>query len=135
MILSSYDNSEYVLGLLNAGARGYALKDEPRATLISAIRIIADGETYMSPKIASVYIRQQRRLIEDRDRLLDLTGREQEVLGMVGIGLDNQQISDRLNISYETVKNHLRNIYSKLGLTNRYQAIVFAFRSGVAKVE
>lgn len=88
----------------------------------------------MSPKIASVYIHEQRRLIEDRDRLLELTGREQEVLSMVGIGLDNQQISKRLNISYETVKNHLRNIYSKLGLTNRYQAIVFAFQSRVAKI-
>lgn len=135
MVLSSYDNSEYVNGLLNAGARGYVLKDEPRATLISAVHIIVNGDTYMSPKIASVYVQQQRRLIDDRNLLLELTDREREVLQLVGAGYDNQEIGNALTISYETVKNHLRNIYGKLGIGNRYQAIVFAFRNGIVDLQ
>lgn len=135
LVLSSYDNPEYVTGLLNAGARGYMLKDEPRMTLISAARIVTEGDMYISPKIAHVYVQRQRRLLEDHDHLMRLTEREKEVLRLVGSGCDNQQIATTLTISGETVKNHLRNVYSKLGILNRYQAIVFAFRNGIAHVD
>lgn len=135
VVLSSYDEPEYVTGLLNAGARGYILKDEPRATLVSALHVVADGEMYMSPKIASVYVRRQRRLTEERERLMALTDREREVLTLVGQGHDNQEVGAVLSISYETVKNHLRNIYTKLNLANRYQAIAFAFRTGLVAPE
>ncbi|GAB4199779.1 MAG: hypothetical protein OHK0022_20310 [Roseiflexaceae bacterium] len=111
------------------------LKDEPRATLVSAVRIVADGDMYMSPKVATVYVRRQRTLASDRDRLLTLTDREREVLGLVGSGYDNQEIGDRLKISYETVKNHLRSIYGKLSVANRYQAIVFAFRNNLIRLD
>lgn len=133
LIFSSYDDREYVIGLLNAGARGYLLKDEPRATIMSALRIIADGDMYISPKIASIYVRHQRDTGEERDQLLVLTSREIEVLQLVGAGYDNQEIGAALTISHETVKNHLRNIYSKLGLANRYQAITFAFRNQLVR--
>ncbi|WP_026370817.1 response regulator [Kallotenue papyrolyticum] len=135
LVLSSYDESEYVTGLLHAGARGYILKDEPRATLIAAIRTVADGDMYLSPKVAGVYVRHQRQRATERDRLLTLTERELEVLRLVGAGYDNQAIGAALTISYETVKHHLRNIYGKLGLTNRYQAIVFAFRNRLVASE
>ncbi len=135
LILSSYDDREYVTGLLNAGVHGYVLKDEPPATLFAAIRTVAEGEMYLSPRIARVYVRHQRRLMNERDLLLELTDRELEVLRLVGKGYDNHEIARMLTISYETVKNHLRNIYSKLGLTNRYQAIVFAFRHNIVELD
>lgn len=111
------------------------LKDEPRMTLISAVRIVAEGDMYISPKIAHVYVQRQRRMLEDHDHLMRLTEREREVLRLVGSGCDNQQIAMTLTISGETVKNHLRNVYSKLGILNRHQAIVFAFRNGIAQVD
>lgn len=129
LILSSYHECEYVTGLLHAGAHGYLLKDEPRATLIAALRTVADGDMYLSPKVAGVYVRHQQHRAAEHDRLQTLTARELEVLRLVGAGYDNQAISAVLTISHETVKHHLRNIYGKLGLTNRYQAIVFAFRN------
>ncbi|MBO9327037.1 MAG: response regulator transcription factor [Roseiflexus sp.] len=135
LILSSYDSPEYVHGLINAGAQGYILKDEPRETLLSAVRIVAAGDMYISPRAARVYVQRQRRYNEARDRLIELTDREREVLRLVGAGYDNEQIGNELTISYDTVKNHLRNIYAKLGVTNRYQAIVFAFRSGLISLE
>ncbi len=135
LILSSYDSPEYVHGLINAGAQGYILKDEPRETLLSAVRIVAAGDMYISPRVARVYVQRQRRYNEARDRLIELTDREREVLRLVGAGHDNEQIGNELTISYDTVKNHLRNIYAKLGVTNRYQAIVFAFRSGLISLE
>jgi DNA-binding NarL/FixJ family response regulator len=135
LILSSYDSPEYVHGLINAGAQGYILKDEPREILLSAVRIVAAGDMYISPRVARVYVQRQRRYNEVRDRLIELTDREREVLRLVGAGYDNEQIGNELTISYDTVKNHLRNIYAKLGVTNRYQAIVFAFRSGLISLE
>lgn len=135
LVLSSYDDREYVAGLLNAGVHGYVLKDEPPATLFAAIHTLAEGEMYLSPKVARVYVRHQRQLMSERDLLLDLTDRELEVLRLVGKGYDNHEIAKALAISYETVKNHLRNIYSKLGLTNRYQAIVFAFRHNLVQLD
>lgn len=128
IVLSSYDNPEYVTGLLNAGCRGYILKDESPDSILSAVRIVHDGDTYMSPKVASVYVRRQRSNSSDLERLASLTEREREVLSLVGKGYDNSQICNTLVISYETVKNHLRNIYGKLGVENRYQAILFAIR-------
>jgi DNA-binding NarL/FixJ family response regulator len=135
LILSSYDSPEYVHGLINAGAQGYILKDEPREIILSAVRIVAAGDMYISPRVARVYVQRQRRYNEARDRLIELTDREREVLRLVGAGYDNEQIGNELTISYDTVKNHLRNIYAKLGVTNRYQAIVFAFRSGLISLE
>jgi len=135
LVLSSYDDREYVIGLLHAGAHGYVLKDEPPATLFAAIRTVADGEMYLSPRVARVYVGHQRRVTAERDELLDLTDRELEVLRLVGRGYDNGEIARILTISYETVKNHLRNIYGKLGLTNRYQAIVFAFRNELVRFD
>jgi DNA-binding NarL/FixJ family response regulator len=101
----------------------------------SAVRIVAAGDMYISPRVTRVYVQRQRRYNEVRDRLIELTDREREVLRLVGAGYDNEQIGNELTISYDTVKNHLRNIYAKLGVTNRYQAIVFAFRSGLISLE
>lgn len=134
IVLSSYDNPEYVTGLLNAGCCGYILKDESPDSILSAVRIVHDGDTYMSPKVASVYVRRQRTNSSDLEKLALLTEREREVLSLVGKGYDNSQICNALVISYETVKNHLRNIYGKLGVENRYQAILFAIRVRLADV-
>lgn len=132
VVLSSYDQPEYVHGLLNAGANGYILKDELTLKLVSALHVVLAGDIYLSPRIARVYVQQQRRRSGDDDRLAQLTRREREILRLIGNGLDNHEIGAQLTISRETVKNHLRNIYDKLGFTHRYNAIVFALRSGLA---
>lgn len=132
VVLSSYDQPEYVQGLLNAGASGYILKDELTVKLASALQVVLAGDIYLSPRIARVYVQHQRRRSGEHDRLQQLTRREREVLELIGNGLDNHEIGEQLTISRETVKNHLRNIYDKLGFAHRYSAIAFALRSGLA---
>lgn len=134
LVLSSYAAPGLVQDLLHAGANGYVLKDESWQLLGAAVRAVLDGTCYLSPRIAELYVRRQRSCAE-AGGALRLTGREREVLALLGAGCDNQTISAELRISGETVKNHLRNIYQKLGCAHRYEAIVYALRNGLAREE
>lgn len=135
LVLTTFDLDEYVFGALRAGAAGFLLKDAPRDRLVEAIRVVHAGEALLSPSVT-------RRLIEDFaarparrpppvDLLADLTPREREVLGLVARGLSNGEIARRLVVSTATVKTHVGNVLTKLGLRDRVQAVVFAYEHGV----
>jgi DNA-binding NarL/FixJ family response regulator len=134
LVLTAYDDEEYVLGLLSAGATGYVLKDEALDTLATAIRATAEGESYLSQKVAA---RLARRALATREPAADetlLTAREREVLRLLALGLDNNAIADKLVIAKRTVQNHVSAIYSKLNLTSRPEAILYAIRHKLVDV-
>jgi DNA-binding NarL/FixJ family response regulator len=135
LILTTFDLDEYVFGALRAGAAGFLLKDAPRERLVEAIEVVHAGDALLSPSVT-------RRLIEDyaarRDPLPaecallgHLTPREREVLLLVGQGLSNREIAERLVVTEATVKTHVGNLLLKLGLRDRVQAVVFAYEHGV----
>lgn len=133
LVLSAFEDDEYVFGLLGAGAAGYALKDERLSTLVDAIRTVARGETWLSPRVATkVTGRMTGRVPEAQEP--PLTGRELEVLGLVANGKENAEIAAELVITERTVKFHVGNIYAKLGVTSRTAAVVEAFRRGWVQI-
>jgi len=145
LVLTTFDLDEYAFGALHAGASGFLLKDVPPEELAAGIRTVARGDAVVSP-------RATRRLLEEcvpllgrpdsdeggaePDRTLaTLTDREREVLVAVAHGLSNAEIGRRLYVSEATVKSHVGRILGKLGLRDRVQAVVFAFRTGVVRPE
>jgi DNA-binding NarL/FixJ family response regulator len=130
----SADNSDVVDAIM-AGACGYLLKDSTIHQLIAGIRAAAQGESLISPQIASKVLQLLRaKNASDGDKeavTTDLSDRELEVLKLIAIGKDNREIADELYISPKTVKNHISNILMKLQIENRIQAAVYAVRSGI----
>ncbi|PRX96099.1 response regulator [Allonocardiopsis opalescens] len=135
VVLTTFDVDDYVFSALRAGASGFLLKDAPPADLISAVRVVAGGEALLAPSVT-------RRLIESfaarprtesarSPRLAALTARETEVLTLIAAGLSNTEIAARLVVAEETVKSHVGRLFSKLGLRDRAQAVVFAYESGL----
>jgi DNA-binding NarL/FixJ family response regulator len=127
LVLSAFDDDEYVFGMLAAGAAGYALKDERLSSLATAIRAVGQGDTWLSPRVAS---KVARRAIGDRDQASDspLTEREREVLQLMAEGKENAEIAEQLVVTERTVKFHVGNIYAKLGVTSRTAAVVKAIQ-------
>jgi len=136
IILTSYHEDSHIFPAIKAGALSYILKTIGPEELANAIRAAARGEATLSPKVASRLIGEWR---EDRSEgmqdYMQLTEREQEVLGLIAEGLSNAEIADKLVISEKTVKSHVSNILSKLHLADRTQAAVFAWREGIIKKE
>src|SRR6266496_4396820 len=126
--LTTFAESELVLGAVQAGADGYLLKDVDVQELARAIRTVHGGQPYLHPAAT-------RHLLEAGARpepaSASLTGREQAVLALVGRGLTNRQIADALAISQKTVSVHVSNMLSKLGLASRTQAALYAVRIGL----
>lgn len=126
--LTTFAESELVLGAVQAGANGYLLKDVDVQELARAIRQVYSGQPYLHPEAT-------RHLLEATTRpeqpVEKLTSREQEVLTLVARGLTNRQIADSLSISDKTVSVHISNTLSKLGLTSRTQAALYAARTGL----
>lgn len=137
IILTTFDPDEYVYEALKAGASAFVLKDIPRAELVSAVRTVADGGALLAPSITRRLIgRFTRRLAADTAasaRLERLTDREREVLTAIGRGYNNAEISDQLFIGAATVKSHINSVFTKLGLRDRAQAVVFAYESGLVE--
>ncbi|MFC2153147.1 response regulator [Actinomycetota bacterium] len=138
IILTTFDPDEYVYQALRAGASAFVLKDIPRAELISAVRTVADGGALLSPSITRRLIgRFTRRLAADTAataRLERLTDRERDVLTAIGRGYNNAEISEQLFIGAATVKSHINSVFTKLGLRDRAQAVVFAYESGLVEL-
>ena len=138
IILTTFDPDEYVYQALRAGASAFVLKDTPRAELIAAVRIVADGGALLSPSITRRLIgRFTRGLAADtaaKTRLDRLTDRERDVLTAIGHGYNNAEISEQLFIGSATVKSHINNVFTKLGLRDRAQAVVFAYESGLVEL-
>ncbi|MEO1245471.1 MAG: response regulator transcription factor [Pseudomonadota bacterium] len=138
IVLTTFDPDEYIYQALRAGASGFLLKDTPPEELVAAIRSVAKGGALLSPSITRRLIgRFADRLAADTahaDGLKRLTQREREVLAALARGLSNLEIADALFVSATTVKSHVSNILSKLGLRDRAQAVVFAYESGLITV-
>jgi NarL family two-component system response regulator LiaR len=130
-----FEDDEFVFAGLQAGGRGYILKDADPDTMLRAIRAVAHGESLLGSVIAQKVMRQFSALPEQQAPLFDdLTPRELEVLKLIAEGLNNRGIAEELVISEKTVKNHINNIFSKLHINDRSQAILYAIRMGLAKV-
>lgn len=137
LILTTFDPDEYIYQALRAGASGFVLKDIPPEELVSTVRKVAEGGALLAPSITMRLISQftERNHLDSKlsTRLDRLTNREREVLAAISRGLNNQEISDVLSIGATTVKSHVSNILTKLGLRDRAQAVVFAYESGLAE--
>ena len=135
IILTTFDPDEYVYQALQAGASGFILKDIRPEDLAPAIRTVAEGGALLDPSITKRLIgRFAKSLADDTAtarRLETLTDREREVLAELGKGSSNAEITETLYIGAATVKSHVSNILSKLGLRDRAQAVVFAYESGL----
>ncbi|WP_210589111.1 response regulator transcription factor [Streptomyces sp. GESEQ-35] len=136
VVLTTYADDDSMFPALRAGARGYLTKDAGGDEIVRAVRSVLSGDAGLSPSI-------QRRLLE---RLSEpepvaapaeppdgLTARETEVLGLIAEGLNNQQIARKLHVSTATVKTHINNMFAKTGLSDRAQAVRYAFAKGLAR--
>jgi DNA-binding NarL/FixJ family response regulator len=137
IILTTFDDDEYVFEGLRAGAAGYLLKDVPSEQLAEAIRAASRGEAFIHPSVTRKVVAEFTRLSE-RERVRreqplvePLSARELEVLALLAEGLSNREIADRLYIAAGTVKNHVSNILSKLNARDRTQAILQAQELGL----
>jgi DNA-binding NarL/FixJ family response regulator len=133
LILTTFDLDEYVYDALSAGASGFVLKDDPPEQLIAAIRTVAGGEALLSPSVTKRVIRQFARLPrpEPPAGVDELTEREREVFRLIVEGLSNAEIGEELYITDTTVKTHVTHVLQKLGLRDRVQAVVLAYRAGL----
>jgi DNA-binding NarL/FixJ family response regulator len=135
IVLTTFDLPEYVYTALGEGASGFLLKDTPPERIISAVGTIAAGDILIAPRIThrliETYAQQHRATAVAEPQLAALTARETEVLRLVGNGLTNGQIAQRLVLSEATVKTHVKRMMGKLGLSSRAQAVVVAYETGL----
>lgn len=135
VLLTSSESSEDLLAAVKAGARGYLTKDTPLDRLVAALRDIQNGGAATSPAMEAKLFEIVGRLLRTRDvassRKPALTGREIEILREVSDGLTSREISEKLFISENTVKNHIRNVLDKTGLGSRHDAVLYAIREGI----
>ncbi|MFI8499174.1 response regulator [Streptomyces sp. NPDC085524] len=141
VMLTTFGDDENVVRALREGAAGFLLKDEGPQELISAVRAAAAGDAVLSPGVTGALIARMLRggdpdsaaaALAD-ERIARLTTREREVLTMLGVGLSNQDIAERLGIGIGTVKTHVRAILEKTGSASRVQAALLAHRTGLAR--
>lgn len=135
LVLTTFDDDELIWGAIRAGAKGYLLKDAPPDALFNAIRKVAAGETLIPPEILSrltEVIRQGGPAVETEEQLTD---REREILHLIARGLSNKEIAAALFISDNTVKTHISNLFEKLGVNDRTQAVTTALRLGLITLE
>jgi DNA-binding NarL/FixJ family response regulator len=136
LVLTTFALDEYVFEALRAGASGFLLKDAPAEELAAAIRVVAAGDSLLSPgvtrSVIDAFVHRGATTRPRRDPALDLlTPRELEVLGLMARGMSNQDIAATLFVSEGTTKTHVSNVLTKLGLRDRVQAVVFAYENGV----
>lgn len=145
VVLTIHDDENYVFEVIKAGAVGYLLKDVEPSMLIKAIRAISEGESFIYPTLArKLFSEVSRRDTERRHESVDmirrrkeerLTYREVEVLQLVAKGLSNQEMAQRLFLSEKTVKNHLTNIFRKINVTDRTQAVLYAIKQKIVSLD
>ena len=136
LILTAYDDDEYVLGLLDAGAAGYLLKSARGRDLAGAIRAIKSGESVLHPKIiAKLLKRAMVAPVEEHKTSEILSERESEVLRLVALGMSNKEVAEELFLSQRTVKAHLTSVFNKLNVASRSEAIVKGLQWGLVTLE
>ncbi len=135
LILTTFEEDDYIFGGLRAGASGFLLKRTPAEELIGAVHTVAAGESLLSPSVTRRVIDRMARQPgppPGASNLESLTPREGEVLVLLASGLSNAEIAAELIIEESTVKTHVKRILMKLGLRDRVQAVIFAYEHGVA---
>lgn len=131
IILTSYGDQDHVIPALRAGASGYQLKDIEPDDLVQTIRDVLQGQSKLHPKVTShVMAHLSKPVIQPQTKLDDLTKREKEVLNELAKGKSNKEIASALFITEKTVKTHISNILSKLQLSDRTQAAIYAVKNG-----
>jgi DNA-binding NarL/FixJ family response regulator len=136
LILTTFEKDEYIFEALRSGASGFLLKNAPPEDLIDAIRIVASGDALLAPSVTRRIISEFAKISfseKHKGKLEQLTVREVEVLGLLAKGSTNAEIADALFISEATVKTHVSNLFTKLDLRDRVQAVVFAYESGLIR--
>lgn len=133
LVLTTFDDDEWVYDAIRAGASGYLLKDTPREKVIEAIRGTISGKSYVDPSVAGKLLGQLASKQEySKTTLTDkLTPREVEILRLIAHGLSNANIAEKLHLSEGTVRNHVSGIFAKLGVSDRTQAAIIAIRHGL----
>jgi DNA-binding NarL/FixJ family response regulator len=134
LILSTFEADSYVLGALRAGATGYVLKDSPPDAIVSSIMAVMAGERVMAGAVANRVLEMLTGSSTPKEFYDGLTAREVEILKLLAGGLINKQIAYRLSISEKTVRNHVSNMYEKLGIYDRAQAVLYAVRKGLIEL-
>ena len=135
LILTTFEQDDYVFGALRAGASGFLVKRTRPEDLIGAVHTIAAGDSLLSPSVTRRVIdrmaQQPTPDLADQARLDHLTPREREVLALVARGLSNREIATALVVEESTIRTHLKRILMKLGLRDRVQVVIFAYETGV----
>ncbi len=135
LILTTFELDEYVVGALRAGASGFMAKDADPADIVRAVRVVAAGESLLSPaatrSVVERLLARPQRMDEPPDTLSGLTVREREVLGLVAQGMSNDEIAAHLVLSPLTVKTHVSRILTKVDARDRAQLVALAYESGL----
>jgi DNA-binding NarL/FixJ family response regulator len=135
LILTTFDLDRYVFAALRAGASGFLLKDTPPSDLLAAIRVIADGEALLSPRVTrrlvAEFAKRPAVAVEAAHRLDGVTEREREVLVLIARGLSNTEIAAELHLSIATAKSHVGHLLTKLGARDRAQLVIAAYEAGL----
>lgn len=136
IIVTTFDDDAYVLDAIAAGAQGFLLKRCSARELVSAVHTVAAGESILSPQVTGAVLQRVKQTSAVRRPAvldgLDLTSRELDVLGLIGAGLNNTEISARLHLTMSTVKTHVGNVLAKTRSRDRVQAAILAIQAGIA---
>jgi len=137
LILTTFGLDEYVYEALRAGASGFMLKDAPPEELLAAVEVVARGDALITPAVTrsviEEFVRRSPASGPPPPVLDELTAREREVLGLVGAGLSNGEIAERLVLSPLTAKTHVARLFTKLGARDRAQLVVTAYETGLVR--
>jgi DNA-binding NarL/FixJ family response regulator len=135
VILTTFEQDDYIFGALRAGASGFLLKRTRPEELIDAVHTVAAGDSLLSPSVTRRVVERMAQQptpdLSNQAKLDELTAREREVLKLVAGGLSNREIGDSLVVEEATVRSHIRRILMKLGLRDRVQIVIFAYETGV----
>lgn len=134
LVLTVHNEVEYLLKAVEIGINGYLLKDSESSELKKAILTVVDGENYIQPSLIPVLNAKMIDRNKDNEKIEVLTKRELEVLKLLSFGMYNKEIAEKLGISERTIKNHVSNIFKKIGVADRTQAAVFAIRNNLITI-
>jgi DNA-binding NarL/FixJ family response regulator len=134
IILTTYDNDEYIFKGIESGARAYLLKDSPREDLFRAIRVVSRGGSLIEPAVAGKVLDRFVELSRQEQISATLSDRELEVLNLIARGASNKVVASSLNISESTAKTHVQSIFNKLGVNDRTEAVTEAVKKGIIRL-
>jgi DNA-binding NarL/FixJ family response regulator len=134
LMLTTFEADNYVIQSLKAGASGYVLKDSQAGAIVSSILAVVAGERVMASAVANRVLEMLTGATTPKEFYDGLTAREVEILKMLATGMANKQIAYKLKISEKTVRNHVSNMYEKLDIYDRAQAVLYAVRKGLVEI-